>query len=66
MLISQYDLDRWKWGTGRRWEGLEISKKKGKDGSSHCGLVVMKLTSIHDDAGSIYDPAQWVKDLALP
>ena len=37
-----------------------------KCGSSHCGSVVMNLTSIHEDAGLIPRLAQWVEDLALP
>ena len=34
--------------------------------SSHCGSAVTYLTSIHEDAGLIRVPAQWIKDLGLP
>ena len=36
------------------------------DQSSHYGSAIMNPTGIHEDVGSIPDPAQWVKDLALP
>ena len=34
--------------------------------SSHCGLVVMNPTIIHEDLSLIPGPTQWVKDLVLP
>ena len=33
---------------------------------SHCGSVVMTLTSVREDAGSVPDLAQQIMALALP
>ena len=40
--------------------------KKYIFGSSCCGAAEMNPTSIHEDAGSIPGPTQWVKDPVLP
>ena len=45
---------------------LGINLKSYTQGSSHCGSAVTNLTNIHEDAGSIRGPTQWIKELALP
>ena len=35
-------------------------------GSSYCGTVVMNLTRIYQNVGSIPGLSQWVENLALP
>ena len=45
------------------WRVVRISKDYF--GEFLRGSVIMKLTSVHKDAGSIPGVAQWVKDPAL-
>ena len=50
---------------------MQMANKTWKDAqfllwSSHCGSMVMNLTSIHEDTGSFHGLTQWVKDLELP
>ena len=42
-----------------------IAQTSSEIRSSHCGSVIMSLTSIREDLGLIPGPTQWVKDPAL-
>ena len=46
--------------------GYSVGEIRVKNGSSCWSSVVVNLTSIREDAGSILGLAQWVKDLTLP
>ena len=41
------------------------TNKTKQSKSSHCGTVVMNLTSIHKDLGSIPGPDQWAKGCGI-
>ena len=45
---------------------IEMTLNENMLRSLHCSSVVMNPTSIHQDAGCIPGPAQWVQDPALP
>jgi len=47
-------------GEGKRSQDISYVRR-----SSHCGSAVMNRTSIHEDADSIPELAQWIKDFAL-
>ena len=50
---------------GQTQERRKNDKYKSRSRSSHCGSVVMNLTSIHEDVGLIPGLTQWLKDPAL-
>ena len=43
-----------------------LEQKKKQSDSSLCGLVVMNLTSIHEEEDLIPGLTQWVEDPVLP
>ena len=51
---------------GSTFANIVKAKQNISERSFCCGSVIMNLTSIHEDVGSIPGPAQWVKDPALP
>ena len=55
----------WSLTLGVIWKQVEMYILKSVNSCSHCGLVAMNPTSIHDDMGLIPGITQWVKDLAL-
>ena len=59
-LIRKIHLER----EGKQYK--QAVHRIGTLGSSHCGSMETNLTSVHEDAGTIPGPTQWVEDPALP
>ena len=49
---------------GIGWKRLLVEEEAQV--SSHCGPAETRLTSIHENVGSIPGLARWIKDMALP
>ena len=73
MTLLIFGPNYWKYGVAVNWVGEDSEvtnlswaiKSLFFGWSSHCGSAETDLTSIHEDAGSIPDLTQWIKDVAL-
>ena len=61
---TTFVISHWSEALMNVYRYLQLNEKR-EIRSSHCGSVVMNLTSVHEGAGLIPSLAQWVKDSAL-